>query len=643
MKHSTAAAVAGLIGFAVMGLEVTAVRLLAPHFGDTAYVWTNVIGVILLALALGAFLGGRMADSEAGSSRVATLLVIAGVLTAIAPIVARPLGAWLVPADLPLDSAMWALVRGSFVATTILFAPPVILVACVSPVLITLLAREDGKVGRAAGLVSCAATVGSLAGTFAATHLLVPNLGSRGTVWVCAGFLIGSSFMCRTRLSGVAALVCLPVLPFLVPMTIKGPGPGEKLITEVESSYQFLQVVEVEGSDPLQTKLKINEGLDSFHSVAYAGTPYTQGGYYDFHVPAPYLAGDGEVPADLSVLSLGEAAGSFGRLFAHVYPECTMDRVEIDPMVTELGEEFFPGSRPEGRQFPVDARTFVENTGDRYHVVLVDAYEHQIYIPSHLASVEFFTAVANVLHEGGVVSVNCGGTQFDDPVIRALGSTLATVFEEAMVFRVPRSRNFVLMARKGRAIEPVVLAGVSTDDPQLETILTRMGQEDAWRRCSTDEVVLRDDRPYLDQLQEESYSRGQESSELLAIGGSQPVEQVLEVVAEHRSRGQNEDALALLQTAAEATALVRNQAGDLRWLLRDPEGALLEYAEAQRLAEAQGLGLWPSLDENIAGVREELAGRIKAWDVAARNGWLALGLGSVLLVGVFVTWFRSTR
>ena len=137
MKHSTAAAVAGLIGFAVMGLEVTAVRLLAPHFGDTAYVWTNVIGVILLALALGAFLGGRMADSEAGSSRVATLLVIAGVLTAIAPIVARPLGAWLVPADLPLDSAMWALVRGSFVATTILFAPPVILVACVSPVLIT--------------------------------------------------------------------------------------------------------------------------------------------------------------------------------------------------------------------------------------------------------------------------------------------------------------------------------------------------------------------------------------------------------------------------------------------------------------------------------------------------------------------------
>ena len=45
---------AGAAGFGVMAAELTAVRLLAPHFGDSAYVWTNVIGVILAAMALGA-------------------------------------------------------------------------------------------------------------------------------------------------------------------------------------------------------------------------------------------------------------------------------------------------------------------------------------------------------------------------------------------------------------------------------------------------------------------------------------------------------------------------------------------------------------------------------------------------------------
>ena len=42
MTRPTAAAVAALTGFAVMALELTAVRLMAPHFGDSAYVWTNV-------------------------------------------------------------------------------------------------------------------------------------------------------------------------------------------------------------------------------------------------------------------------------------------------------------------------------------------------------------------------------------------------------------------------------------------------------------------------------------------------------------------------------------------------------------------------------------------------------------------------
>src|SRR5262249_36667270 len=159
-----------LAGLAVMGIELCAVRLLAPHFGDSAYVWTNVIGVILAALALGALLGGRLLDRGASPRALGALLLAAALLTAAAPIVAPALGDWLVPQDLQLEDAMPALVRGSLAATVVLFGAPVLLLGAVSPWLVGLVARAGTPIGKAAGAVSALATLGSMLGTFATTH-----------------------------------------------------------------------------------------------------------------------------------------------------------------------------------------------------------------------------------------------------------------------------------------------------------------------------------------------------------------------------------------------------------------------------------------------------------------------------------------
>ena len=77
--------VAGVSGLSVTVLEFAAVRYMAPSFGQSSYVWANVIGVILLALSLGYWFGGRLADrSETGRPLYTAYVLAAAYVTAIA-------------------------------------------------------------------------------------------------------------------------------------------------------------------------------------------------------------------------------------------------------------------------------------------------------------------------------------------------------------------------------------------------------------------------------------------------------------------------------------------------------------------------------------------------------------------------------
>ena len=49
-------------GISTLGAEIAAARLIAPAFGASTVVWANTIAIVLVALAGGYWLGGRLAD-----------------------------------------------------------------------------------------------------------------------------------------------------------------------------------------------------------------------------------------------------------------------------------------------------------------------------------------------------------------------------------------------------------------------------------------------------------------------------------------------------------------------------------------------------------------------------------------------------
>lgn len=84
-KHALYYLSAFVTGMCVMIIELSVSRLMAPYFGNSLYVWTNIIGLIMVALAIGYFFGGRLADKEPRREVYFALIFITGLWSLAIP------------------------------------------------------------------------------------------------------------------------------------------------------------------------------------------------------------------------------------------------------------------------------------------------------------------------------------------------------------------------------------------------------------------------------------------------------------------------------------------------------------------------------------------------------------------------------
>src|SRR6266536_3977944 len=179
-------------GASSLAVELSASRLLAPYFGTSLFVWANLIGLILLYLTVGYYLGGRLADRYPRPAVLYLLTIIASLLIGLIPFISRPILFWSLSAFATYSVSVF---YGSLVSVILLFALPVILLGCVSPFAIRLSVKQVVKSGRTAGQLYAISTAGSILGTFLPVLLLIPTTGTHRTFFTFVVALLLVSFL----------------------------------------------------------------------------------------------------------------------------------------------------------------------------------------------------------------------------------------------------------------------------------------------------------------------------------------------------------------------------------------------------------------------------------------------------------------
>lgn len=494
-------------GFITLGSELAASRLLAPFFGTSTLVWAALIGLILIYLAVGYWVGGRWADRSPRATTLLSITTWAAFLLGVVPFVATPVLRLTLRGFAELSGGLLA---GSFLAVLVLFSAPMILLGCVSPFAIRLAMVDLDRAGQIAGRLYALSTVGSFLGALLPVLLLIPAYGTRATFLLFslsllalsgAGFVLARSAPRALLPLGLAGLIGVAVLVGGAGRTALKPGPG--VLFEGESAYHYIRVRTAPDGFRL---LELNEG-QGIHSAYRPGEQLT-GSVWDFYLLAPLFAPtpDGQSagatarPADTRRWAiLGLAAGSTARSIQAVYGDDPVVGVEIDPTVLEVGRRYFDMDQlPHLHAVVADGRTWLTLTPNRYDVIAVDAYR-QPYIPFHLTTVEFFQLARDHLTPRGVVAINVGRTPNDWRLVDALSATMHQVFPSVFVLDVDDSYNSLVLATN----QPVTLAEVvsnlaAVSDPTLAGLVRRT-QGHLWD-APRDGPIFTDDRAPVEQV-----------------------------------------------------------------------------------------------------------------------------------------------
>ena len=173
-----------ICGAIVMSFEILGSRVLAPNFGSSVFVWGSLISVFLAGLSAGYYLGGRLADINPSSKKLALIVMTPGILFLAFPLYGGHISDWIFVRDLGVRIS-------PLLASVALFLLPSVFLGVVSPYTAKLMICSLHTSGKTIGALYALSTFGSIIGTLLTSFYLITVAGVNTLIMGQGALLIG--------------------------------------------------------------------------------------------------------------------------------------------------------------------------------------------------------------------------------------------------------------------------------------------------------------------------------------------------------------------------------------------------------------------------------------------------------------------
>jgi spermidine synthase len=498
-----------ITGACVLVIEVAAIRMLAPYFGSSLYVLSSVLTVVLFALALGYYFGGKLSDRYPYHLPLYLIITFGGLTVLSITLMAGYL--------LPATNVLMPLLFGPLIYSIAFFFLPAFLLGIDSPFVIKLLSLHNSSEasGEIVGATFFWSTAGSISGSLLSGFYLIPTLGLTLTMTTIGTLLV---------MLGIGGAVVI------------------RALLKKDSSYDTRNDISLQPLYFFSLIFVICALYFTFTNQTYAKSLYARDGYYaHIHIfdgeyngqptrflkqdtnnsSAIYLDRDDLVyayaqfsnvyedlfPNPTSFLMLAGGAYTIPRAIHQSLPDVDIDVVEIEPDLFSLAHQYFRLPQTDKiTNHVLDSRAFLARTDKTYDYIFVDTFSSGHFVPPHLVTAEFFTLLKERLSPDGIVVMNFIASR-PSPTKRTLvGSftkTVAQVFPNFSVHTMrlefpDQPQNLLYIMRNGD--KPLTLSPDRSVLIQNQAVALRTLEIDPTSLISADDIIFTDDHAPVETL-----------------------------------------------------------------------------------------------------------------------------------------------
>ena len=460
-----------LTGMAILIIEILATRILAPYFGNSIYTFTSVISVILLALGIGYYFGGRLSDWKLSAVLFYQIILVSGFTVLLLQFLVVAVAPWL--------SYQFNMIHGPLVVSLVLFFIPAFLLAFLSPYAIRLLQIIDpNHPGNDVGVVFFWSTLGSIIGSISTGFLFVPLypidtilmfVGYGLLILSCLGLLVNNT----KHIKWVIVIILLIIAHYFISLTFD--ENKSDIVYEQQGLYELITVKDVVVNQrPVRLLLQdANTNSGMYLDDKSMLIDYTK--YYELYKLFK--------PDTKQFLAIGGGAYSVPKDILDTTRDIIIDSVEIEPGLFDIALGYF--SLPKSSRHTnhvMDGRRYLYETDKQYDAIFSDVYRSFAAVPMHFVTNEFFQLVYSKLTNNGVFIANIFGSSKpgQDNNILSIVKTIQNVFPQVYVFAVsdPTAemlQNFIVVGHKQSEAVDLAQAGqIAFNFSDLNTIQNKL-------------------------------------------------------------------------------------------------------------------------------------------------------------------------